>query len=163
MSERRVVAIEEIADAAPGEGGFLTLIRRRYRNRYADGTCSRPYLYEHIHRRGYDAVAVALYYEREGDIFLAYRHGIRVPVFFRKDLPLPLPDPRGYLFVPEAVAGSLEPGDQGREGLLARVVAEVFEEAGFRVRAELFSEEFFRLRGIPECLSESRPVPLREN
>ena len=136
MPRKRVVAIEALAEAGPDEGGFLTLVRRRYRNRYADGTFSRPYLYEHIHRRGYDAVAIALYHERDGDLLMAYRQGIRVPVFFRKDLPLTVQDPRGYLFVPEAVAGSLEPGDRGREGLLARVVAEVFEEAGFRISPE---------------------------
>jgi ADP-ribose pyrophosphatase len=136
MVRKRVVAIEALGEAGPGEGGFLTLIRLRYRNRYEDGTHSRPYLYEHIHRRGFDSVAIALYHEPPGGLCMAYRHGIRVPVYFRRELPLPIEDPRGYLFVPEAVAGSLEPGDRGREGLLARVVAEVYEEAGFRVRPE---------------------------
>lgn len=130
---REVVAVEVVGDAAPGEGGFLTLVRRRYRNRYDDGTLSRPYLYEHIHRRGYDAVAIALFHEPGGEPHMAYRPGIRVPVYFRKDLPLAVPDPRAYRLIPEAVAGSLEPGDTGPQGLAERVVAEVWEEAGFRI------------------------------
>ena len=40
---------------------YLALVRLKYRNRYADGSCSRPYLYEHIHSRGFDAVAIGLY------------------------------------------------------------------------------------------------------
>jgi ADP-ribose pyrophosphatase len=128
-----VTAVEVAGQAGPQEGGFLTLVRLKYRNRYEDGSCSRPYLYEYIHRRGFDAVAMALYQEGGGQPQMAYRPGIRVPVYFRKDLPLPLPDRRHYLFIPEAVAGSLEPQDRGLAGFLARVVAEVWEEAGLRI------------------------------
>lgn len=129
----RVVAVEVAGEAATGEGGFLTLVRLKYRNRYADGSFSRPYLYEHIHRRGFDAVAIGLYFENAGQPWMAYRPGIRVPVYFRRDLPLAVPDSRFYGLIPEAVAGSLEPQDKGLEGFLGRVVAEVWEEAGFHV------------------------------
>lgn len=78
-------------------------------------------------------MAVALYHVNGGQPFMAYRPGIRVPAYFRKDLPLCLPDRRVNLLIPEAVAGSLEPEDLGLEGFLRRVVAEVHEEAGFRV------------------------------
>jgi hypothetical protein len=105
----------------------------RYRNRYADGTASRPYLYEYIHRRGFDAVAIGLYHELDGEPVMAYRPGIRVPVYFRRDLPLAIPDRRPYLLIPEAVAGSLEPEDRGVQGFLQRVVAEVLEEAAFEI------------------------------
>ena len=131
--QREVVAVEVAGDPSPGQGTFLTLVRQTYRNRYADGSCSRPYLYEYIHRRGYDAVAIALYYEEGGEPWMSYRPGIRVPVYFRRDLPLCLRDPRDYDLIPEAVAGSLEPGDHGVVGFLARVVAEIWEEAGFGV------------------------------
>ncbi len=134
MTERRrVVDIEAAGPAREGEGGFLTLVKMHYRNKYDDGTFSRPYLYEYIHRRGFDAVAIALYYERDGVPCMGYRPGIRVPVYFRKDLPLAIPDQRGHLFTPEAVAGSLEPQDKGVEGFLARVASEVAEEAGFQI------------------------------
>lgn len=137
MSDRReVVAIEVAGRAEPGEGGFLTLVRMKYRNRYSDGTASRPYLYEYIHRRGYDAVAIGLYHEEAGEPCMAYRPGIRVPVYFRRDLPLAIPDRHPYLLIPEAVAGSLEREDKGVRGFLERVVAEVFEEAGFETAAE---------------------------
>ena len=128
-----VVAVEVVGDPSPGEGGFLTLVRMNYRNRYADGSLSRSYLYEYIHRRGFDAVAIGLYFERSGHPWMAYRPGIRVPVYFRRDLPLAVPDHRSYDLIPEAVAGSLEPQDRGLAGFLDRVVAEVWEEAGFRV------------------------------
>lgn len=131
-----VVAIEDLGPAAEGEGGFLTLLSRRYRNMYANGEVSRPYVYEYIHRRGYDAVAIALYCVLDGIPHMGYRPGIRVPVYFRNKLTLPLPDGRRYLFIPEAVAGSLEPQDAGIAGFLARVIAEVDEEAGFSIRPD---------------------------
>lgn len=130
---RRVVALEREAELGPAEGGFLTMVRFRWRNRYADGSLSRPYGYEFIHRRGYDAVAMALYHEAPDGPHMAYRPGIRVPVWCRQELPLCLPDRRVYTYIPEAVAGSLEPGDHGVEGFLARVLAEVLEETGFAV------------------------------
>jgi hypothetical protein len=130
---RQVVAVEVAGEAPPGEGGFLTLLRLTYRNVYDDGGRSRPYLYEHIHRRGFDAVAVALFHEDGGVPAMAWRPGIRVPVYFRRDLPLSVADARAYLTIPEAVAGSLEAGDRGPDGVLRRVVAEVLEEAGFQI------------------------------
>ncbi len=147
---REVVAIEIAGEAGPGEGGFLTLVRLKYRNVYKDGSRSRPYLYEYIHRRGYDAVAIGLYHELHGEPCMAYRPGIRVPVYFRRDLPLTLKDAHDYLFIPEAVAGSLEPQDRGMEGFLGRVVSEVAEEAGFDVgqdRVEPLGGGFFPSHG----------------
>jgi len=132
---KRVVAVEDAGGIPPERKPFLQMSRRLYRNRYEDGSRSRPYAYEYIHRRGYDAVAISPYYEAGGEPHMAVRPGIRVPVYFRKDLPLCIPDGKSYLFTPEAVAGSLEPGDSGVSGLLERVVAEVEEEAGFRVDA----------------------------
>ncbi len=130
---RKVTAIEDLGPASKEEGGFLTLSSRRYRNRYDNGEVSRPYVYEYINRRGFDAVAIAIYYELDGVPYMAYRPGIRVPVYFRKELPLPLPDRGRYLFIPEAVAGSFEANDSGVDGFLSRVVAEVEEEAGFKI------------------------------
>lgn len=130
---REVVGLERGDPLGPGEGGFLTLVRFRWRNRYADGELSRPYGYEFIHRKGFDAVAIALYHESGGEPHMAFRPGIRVPVWCRQELPLCLPDRRVYTTVPEAVAGSLEPGDRGVEGFLSRVVAEVMEETGFAI------------------------------
>ncbi len=167
---KKVVAIEAAAEPGSGEGGFLTLVRLKYRNVYADGSRSRPYLYEYIHRRGYDAVAIAIYHELDGEPCMAYRPGIRVPVYFRRDLPLTLADPREYLFIPEAVAGSLEPGDRGLEGFLHRVVSEVAEEAGFTVApgdVEPLGGGFFPSHGqssekIHLCAVRVDPAGVRE-
>ena len=131
---RTVAGVEAVGEAGPGEGGFLTLVRLKYRNVYADGGTSRPYLYEYIHRRGYDAVAIGLFHEEGGVPAMAWRPGIRVPVYFRRDLALAVADPRPYQTVPEAVAGSLEPGDLGPEGLVRRVVEEVLEETGYKIQ-----------------------------
>lgn len=128
---KRVVAIEVAGEADPSRAPFLTVVRLKYRNVYDDGSASRPYHYEHIHRRGYDAVAIGLYYVEGGKPWMACRPGIRVPAYFRKELALTVPDRRENLPTPEAVAGSLEPQDVGLEGFLARVVAEVAEETGF--------------------------------
>ncbi len=136
MADRTVVGVEVAGEVSPTEGGFLTLVRLKYRNRYDDGSCSRPYLYEYIHRRGFDAVAIALYHEVGGHPHMAYRPGIRVPVYFRKDLPLTIRDEHSYDLIPEAVAGSMEPSDHGMEGELERVVKEVWEEAGFHISPE---------------------------
>ena len=38
MPERTVVGVEVAGEVAPGEGGFLTLVRLKYRNRYLDGS-----------------------------------------------------------------------------------------------------------------------------
>lgn len=134
--DSRVISVEIVGEANPESGGFLRMVRFRYRNVYLDGGRSRPYLYEYIHRKGFDSVAIALYHEEDGFPAMAFRDGIRVPVYFRKELDLPIPDTRKYLFIPEAVAGSMEPEDKGVEGLRRRVVAEVLEEAGFIIKAE---------------------------
>jgi len=131
--DSRVIGVKAEAEAEAEEGGFLQMVRRRYRNIYRDGGRSRPYLYEYIHRKGFDSVAIALYHEEGGEPAMAFRLGIRVPVYFRRELDLPLSDPCEYLFIPEAVAGSMEPEDKGVEGLRRRVVAEVLEEAGFKI------------------------------
>lgn len=131
--EKELLAIERLEPLGPEEGRFLTLERFLWRNRYTDGTVSRPYPYEFIHRKGYDAVAIALYHEEGGVPHMAYRPGIRVPAWCRRELPLCLPDSKEYRYIPEAIAGSLEPQDRGVEGFLHRVVAEVAEETGFEV------------------------------
>jgi ADP-ribose pyrophosphatase len=44
-----------------------------------------------------------------------------------------VPDGRTYLLLTELVAGILEDGDRGEDGLRQRAAAEVLEEAGFQV------------------------------
>jgi ADP-ribose pyrophosphatase len=108
----------------------------RCRTLYNDGSASEPYRVDCVHRRGVDSVSVVLYDDRGERLLVAVRRAVRPILFFRSSLPLPIPDGREYRMVWEAVAGSLEPGDLGEEGLRARVVAEVWEEAGIRISPE---------------------------
>ncbi len=54
----------------------------------------------------------------------------------RPEARLPVPDRRGHLLFEEVVAGILEDGDRGEDGVRRRAAIEVKEEAGYDVRAE---------------------------
>jgi ADP-ribose pyrophosphatase len=133
---KEVVEIEVLEDLSARsrcDEGFLHLKRLRARNRYADGTTSREYRIDLVDRPIPDAVAVLIWRRHPGGLEVLTRRTLRPAAHFRAGLPLPLPDPRGYLFVEELVAGVLEPSDHGEGGLLRRAAEEVLEEAGFRV------------------------------
>ncbi len=118
------------------EGGFLAIRRLQLRNRRADGTTSRGYLCDYVIRPyGLDAVVVVVWCRRaDGTIGVLVREGLRPPLWFGRDpalAPLAEPGPRAWLT--ELVAGIIEVGDRGLDGLRARAAAEVLEEAGFVV------------------------------
>jgi ADP-ribose pyrophosphatase len=115
----------------------LRLKRLELENVYEDGSCSEPYPCDIIERDGVDAVAVILFAKgTDGRIRIGFREAPRPPLYFRKDEALAVPDQRVYLALHEIVAGKVEPGDSGFEGLRKRAAREVLEEAGFRVRPE---------------------------
>jgi len=116
------------------EDRFLRLETLRVRNHYADGSTSREYLCDLVLAPGVDAVAVILFYRREGKVYVGVAECIRPPVFLRRELPLVKPDGREYLTVTEVVAGRFEEGDVGEEGIDRRAAIEAHEEAGFAVR-----------------------------
>lgn len=128
-----IAAIEIIEDRSPGGDRFLVLRRLVVRNRYADGTVSEPYPIDYIDRRGMDSVAITLWYRAAGKIFVCIRRGIRAAVWFRRTQGRPLPDEIPYDLPYEAIAGSVEPQDNGMDGLIARACAEAWEEAGSKV------------------------------
>lgn len=114
---------------------FLRLETLRVRNHYADGTASPEYRCDYVVAPGVDAVAVVLFH-REGDaVQVGLTECVRPPVTMRRDIDLIQPDGREYLTVTETVAGRLEPGDEGEEGISRRAAAEAHEEAGFAVEA----------------------------
>ncbi len=115
------------------ENPFFVHHKYTLQNVYADNTVSREYAIEFFDRRGYDCVAVIPYYVEGGKVFVGILRAFRPTIYFRKDYPLPLKDKRVYTYVYEAVAGSLEEGDRGIDGVLNRVVEELEEEAGFVV------------------------------
>ncbi|TMQ08524.1 MAG: NUDIX hydrolase [Deltaproteobacteria bacterium] len=122
-------------DELVGRGGFLAIRRLRMRNRRADGTASAPYVCDSIARPyGQDAVVVAVYARTAGGIDVLVRDGLRPALRMGRDpARAPLPEPPPGMFLTELVAGIVEPGDTGADGLRQRAAHEVEEEAGFTV------------------------------
>ncbi|MBX3160321.1 MAG: NUDIX hydrolase [Deltaproteobacteria bacterium] len=134
--EQRAVGVVVDGDERVGGGGFLEIRRLWLRNRRADGSVSAPYVCDAIARPyGQDAVVVAVYARRgDGDVIVLVREGLRPALAFGRDPALaPLPEPPTELYVTELVAGILEAGDRGEDGLRVRAAHEVHEEAGFVV------------------------------
>jgi len=136
--DRNVTGVEKVSSEhlPREEGSFLVLERMRCRTLYDDGSASQPYLLACLHRRGVDSVAVILYDDSGPKLRVGIRKALRPILCFRAGMDLALPDGRDYTQVWEAVAGSLELEDRGEEGLRRRVVEEVWEEAGLRIRPE---------------------------
>jgi ADP-ribose pyrophosphatase len=130
-----VVAFVIDSDELVGEGGFLAIRRLRMRNRRADGSVSPPYVCDAIARLyGQDAVVVAVYARTDGGVHVLVRDGLRPSLLLGRDpTRAPLPEAPPGMFLTELVAGILEPGDVGVDGLRQRAAHEVEEEAGFTV------------------------------
>jgi 8-oxo-dGTP pyrophosphatase MutT (NUDIX family) len=133
----KVQGIEIIEKKVLGADGFLRLEKMIIANRNEDGSLSRRYKIDVVHRKGADSVAIIPYYfDGLGQLQVYLKRGIRAPIYFRKELNLPLPDPRDNLYAYEAVAGSLEEKDQGDEAVILRAQEELLEELGFLVELE---------------------------
>jgi ADP-ribose pyrophosphatase len=118
-----------------GEGGFSQLRRCRVRNLRADGSHSRTYLLDLVERPGRtDAVAVLPYERRPGmPERVLLRRGLRPALRLgRAGQPTREGETPSLMHL-ETVAGILEPGDLGEEGLRRRAAAELLEEAGIEV------------------------------
>jgi len=122
-------------DDRVGDGGFLAIRRLRMRNRRADGSLSEPYVCDAIARPyGQDAVVVAVYARTTAGVEVLVRDGLRPALLAGRDpARAPLPEPPPGMFLTELVAGILEAGDTGADGLRRRAAHEVAEEAGFAV------------------------------
>jgi len=133
--EHEIVGFVIEGDERVGEGGFLAIRRLRMRNRRADGSVSQPYVCDAIARPyGQDAVVVAVYARTAAGVQVLVRDGLRPALLAGRDPGrAPLPEPPPAMFVTELVAGILEPGDTGADGLRERAAHEVAEEAGFAV------------------------------
>ncbi|HMG51992.1 MAG TPA: hypothetical protein VK601_00895 [Kofleriaceae bacterium] len=133
--EHEIVGFVIDGDERVGEGGFLAIRRLRMRNRRADGSVSQPYVCDSIARPyGQDAVVVAVYARTAAGVQILVRDGLRPALLAGRDPGrAPLPEPSPGMFVTELVAGILEPGDTGADGLRLRAAHEVAEEAGFAI------------------------------
>ena len=123
--------LEVVSDQRVGQGGFLQLRRLVLKNRREDGSLSRSYPCDFIERPvGLDAVAVVLF---EAGAVAAPRVLLRDAL--RPALTLGRPDGVSY-WCSEVVAGLIENGDVGEDGLRRRAVQEIAEEAGYVVAPE---------------------------
>jgi ADP-ribose pyrophosphatase len=120
------------SDEKVGEGGFLALRRLRLRNRRPDGSLSRGYLCDYVLRPyGQDAVVVAIF---DAQRRVLVRECLRPALHLGRDAgKAPLPEAAAGLTLTELVAGIIEEGDRGEDGLRSRAAHEVLEEAGFVV------------------------------
>jgi ADP-ribose pyrophosphatase len=140
-----------------GDGGFLVLRRYRLRNRRPDGSTSQPYGCDFIDRPfGLDAVAVALFRRVGGAVEVLLRTALRPPIRLGRDGSIPLPERVGGARLLEVVAGLIEAGDRGLDGIRRRAAIEVAEEVGYTVSPEailVLGASTFPLAGaLPERL-----------
>lgn len=115
-----------------GRGGFIELHRCTVRHRRPDGTLSPSYCVDVACRPVFPDAVVVLAYEPQSRRVLLRRGRRPAVVLGRCGRPL-----RGgaalSVWQLEAVAGVLEPGDAGQQGVRARAAAELLEEAGLAV------------------------------
>jgi ADP-ribose pyrophosphatase len=145
------------AEERLGEGGFLVLRRYRLRNRRPDGSASKPYGCDFIDRPfGLDAVAVALFRRHGGAVEVLLRTALRPPIRLGRGGSIPVPERGGGARLHEVVAGLIEAGDRGLEGVRRRAAIEVAEEVGYSVEPEailVLGASTFPLAGaLPERL-----------
>lgn len=165
-----IEVLEDLSAQARWDEGFLHLRRLRCRNRRADGSLSRTYIVDVVDRPVPDAVAVLLWRRGMSGVEVLTRRTLRPAAYFRRQLPLPVPDLETYLTLEELVAGVLEAEDKGTAGVQARAAAEVHEEAGYSVlpeAVELLGPAFFMLPGIisekiyPTAVDVTGQTPVR--
>jgi ADP-ribose pyrophosphatase len=115
----------------PDDGGFLRLVRRRFRARYPDGTLSEPFVYDAIDRRAIDAVVIAAHFVSRSERCVFLRSAVRPPLLLRDASRSPVPELDRGVGLWELPAGLVEVDEQTPEGLRACASRELSEELGF--------------------------------
>jgi len=132
------IQLELLEDLSPPDpGGFLRLVRRRYRATYPDGTQSAPFLYDAIDRDAMDAVVIAAHYETpDGTAHVFLRSALRPPLTLRDREHSGLADEAcdGNLW--ELPAGLVETSERSPTGVVLAAQRELLEELGFDVRVD---------------------------
>jgi ADP-ribose pyrophosphatase len=132
----RPFELEIVADERIGEGGFLSIRRRRLRNVRPDGSRSREWICDYVDRdKGVDAVVLVLWRRAvDGVVEVLLRRGLRPALIWgRPPERCALPDLRDNFFFTESVAGIIEAGEQGEEAVRRRAADEALEEAGLQI------------------------------
>lgn len=127
------IRLELIEDLSPPDsGGFLRLVRRRFRARYPDGSVSEPFVYDEVDRSAIDAVVIVAHYSEAGRRFAYLRSAVRPPVVMRDVRRSPIAEkPDRSLW--ELPAGLIEPSEQDADGPRRAAQRELGEELGFEV------------------------------
>ena len=155
---KRLAKIDVVGDRTAQsrcDEGFLKVRRLRLVNRYDDGSSSREYPCDVVSRPGIDAVAVVLWHREGRRVLVHLRRATRAPIYLRREKRTQLvhPDDRLYDEIEELVAGVLEPGDAGPDGLARRGAIEAREEAGFDLppsRVRVLGGPFFPSPGVAD-------------
>ena len=137
--KRRVTGIDVRTESETSGREFLRLETMTCRSRYEDGSLSDPWRAQLVHRRGWDSVAVVPWWFEPGEpqrLHVVVALGIRPAPWVRAQRDVPVPETGNGLYEIESIAGSLEPGDVGEEGIDRRAAAELLEETGFLVPVE---------------------------
>src|SRR5919197_4515590 len=117
---REIEVVEDFTAAGRCDEGWLHVRRLRCRNRRADGTTSPIYRVDVVDRPLLDAVAVMVFRRSQAGAEVLTRRQLRPAAYFRKDRPEAAGDGRSHLFIEELVAGLLEPGEHGENGIRFR-------------------------------------------
>ncbi len=127
-----IVDVRILTSQVVGAGGFVQLRRLKVQNLRRDGSWSAPYTLDMVERPGRcDAVTVVAYdQDPVGQTRVLLRRGIR-PVLRLGRAGQPTREGKEPAIENiEAVAGILEPEDQGEAGLWRRAIQEIEEETG---------------------------------
>ncbi len=132
--ELPAIGLELIEELPPlNATGFLRLIRRRFRARYADGTASEPFAYDCVTRDALDAVVIAAHHRVGGRVHVYLRSALRPPLLARDPGRSAVPE-RGGAGLWELPAGLVEPGEESTAlGVAGAARRELLEELGFDV------------------------------
>ena len=131
------ILLEETERLPNSDPGFLTLIRRRLRARYSDGTRSEPFVYDQVERRANDAVVICAHFQHRGVRHVYLRSALRPPLAFRgeaSDAGVALGD------LWELPAGLIEADERKQGGFSRTASRELEEELGFHAPAEAFRQ-----------------------
>lgn len=135
------ITLELVEDLSPPDpGGFLRLVRRRFRARYPDGSLSEPFVYDAVDRRAIDAVVIAAHFFSRGERWIYLRSALRPPLLLRDPARSPIPDLDRGLGLWELPAGLVEESEQSALGLRACASRELQEELGFEQPPDLLRE-----------------------
>ncbi|MDB4934967.1 MAG: ADP-ribose pyrophosphatase [Labilithrix sp.] len=116
-----VVELETVRETRLGDGGFLVL-RRLELVAIANGERSKPFPYDAIDRRAFDASVMVAHHVEDDRVWVWLRSSLRPPLALR-------PDARTPAVMWELPAGLVEPGESPR----AAAARELLEELGFAV------------------------------